>query len=298
MGSPDQARRLVLIAAAGLFAVNSCGGDPAPSDAPSAPSVVNASPSPSTPPSPTPFPGGQPVWIPPGTFDCPLGMGNKDAGCDSGEPVFADVVNAAVDRVIAEQLHLFPNRDITERVRDEEAIHVAIARILMAQGYCAGWDVRDLQVRNSNDFSEHYDLFDSRGFLYQDPARRFRSVCRPADFPLTAAEQIHSIRVGFYGIQCPAGVQRPPNSAGRLPVGCLGHVTATPKDEFFGDIDARIHGPYITWELTQRREYVTMRGDENTEFNQALRAVRAGDFELCATVQGVRGCMAATVTEN
>lgn len=75
-------------------------------------------------------------------------------------------------------------------------------------------------------------------------------------------------------------------------------MTATPKDQFFGDVDARIHGPYITWELTQRREFVTMRGDENTEFNQALRAVRAGDFELCATVQGHRGCLAGTVTEN
>ncbi len=292
MGSLGHARRLALITlAAGLVACGGRGDDPEP---PSAPAPV-ATPAPVAEPTPQPE-GAQPVWIPPGTFACALGPGNKDAGCGAGTPVFADAVNAAIDKVITEQLDLFPNRDLTERVRDEEAIHVAVARILQAQGFCAGWDLIDLQVRNSNDFSEHYDLFDSRGFLYRDPAQRIRSTCRPASFPLTAAERIHSVRVGFYGIQCPAGVTKPPNSSGRLPEGCLGHVTATPKDKFFGDVDARIHGPYIHWELIQRRGFVAMRDDPNTPFNKALRAQGTGSFELCATVQGHRGCLAGEVT--
>jgi len=247
---------------------------------------------------PSPSPGTQPVWIPPGTFDCALGPGDKDAACGAAEPVFADAVNAAVDRVIAEQRDLFPDGDITERVRNEEAIHVAVARILQAQGFCAGWDLIDLQVRNSNEFSEQYDLFDARGFLYVNPAQRVRSTCNPASFPLSATDRIHSLRVGFYGIQCPPGVTKPPNSSARLPVGCLGHVTATPKDKFFNDVDGRIHGPYITWELEQRRGFVAMRDDENTPFNKALRATGAGNFALCATVQGHRGCLEGTVTEN
>jgi len=250
------------------------------------------------PPVASPAPSGQPEWIPPGTFACALGPGDKNAGCGAETPVFADVVNAAVDRVIAEQRALFPEGDITARVRNEEAIHVAVARILQAQGFCAGWDLIDLQVRDSNEFSEQYDLFDHRGFLYLNPAQRVRSTCHPASFPLSAAERIDSLRVGFYRIQCPAGVTKPPNSSGRLPEGCLGLVTATPKDKFFNDVDARFHGPYITWELEQRRGFVAMRDDENTPFNKALRAQGTGSFSLCATVQGHRGCLEGTVTEN
>ena len=293
MGSLPQAPRLVLIALLSL----SCGGsgnDDTP-DTPAAPAPV---PSPSAD-VPSPAPTGQPVWIPPGTFACAFGPGNKDFACDTPTNLFADAVNAAVDKVIAEQLDLFPDRDITSRVRNEEAVHLAVIQILQAQGFCAGWDLVDLQVRNSNDFSEHYDLFDPRGFLYTDPADRVRSTCHPADFPLSAADRIDSIRVGFYGIQCPAGVPKPPNSSGRLPVGCLGHVTATPKDKFFNDVDARAHGPYISWNLQQRRAaIVSMRDDPNTPFNKALRANDSGSFVLCATVQGKTGCLEGFVSDN
>ena len=237
------------------------------------------------------------LWVPPGTFACALGPGNKDFNCEAGSALYADAVNAAVDQVIAERLDLFPDRDITSRVRNEEDVHVAVIRILQAQGFCAGWDLIDLQVRRSNDFSEHYDLFDARGFIHTDPADRIRSTCTPADFPLSAADRIDSVRVGFYGIQCPAGVAKPPNSSGRLPVGCLGHVTATPKDKFFNDVDGRVHGPYITWELEQRRGFVAMRDDEVSPFNKSLRAQGAGTFALCATIQGHRGCLEGEVTE-
>jgi hypothetical protein len=293
MGRRTRLRRFALVAA--LVAL-SCGSDdagPVPTT-PETPAPV------ATPPAdvPTPAPNGQPVWVPPGTFSCALGPGNKDFSCDAAAPRFADAVNAAVDRVAGEQRHLWPDGDLTARVRNEEEIHAAVIRILQAQGYCAGWDLVDLQVRDSNDFSEHYDLFDARGFFHEDPADRVRSTCTPADFPLAATDRFDSVRVGFYGIQCPAGVAKPPNSSGRLPVGCLGHVTATPKDKFFGDVDARVHGPYVTWELEQRRGFVAMRDDEVSPFNKALRAQGTGSFTLCATIQGHRGCLEGEVTEN
>ena len=294
VGTLPQARSLVLVASAvGLLALSCSSRD---DESPSAPAQPGAAPVEAPPPAPTPLPGGQPVWIPPGTFECALGPGTKDAACGAPTVQFADAVNAAVDKVVAEQRDLFPDRDITERVRDEGPFHIAVARILQTQGFCAGWNTIDLMVRNSNEFSEHYDLFDARGFFHQDPARRIRSTCTPADFPIAAADHIDSVRVGFYGIQCPAGVPKPPNSSGRLPVGCLGHVTATPKDKFFNDVDGRLHGPYITWELTQRRPHVFMRDDPNTEFNKALRAESPGYFTLCATVQGHRGCLEGEVT--
>jgi hypothetical protein len=242
------------------------------------------------------LPSGEPAWVPPGTFECALGPGNKDATCEAGTPVFADAVNAAIARVVAEQVDLFPGGDVTARVRDEEAIHVAVARILQAQGFCAGWDTIDLQVRSSNDFSERYDLFDRRGVLWLDPAARVRSTCRPADFPLSAADRIDFVRVAFYGIDCRPGVRKPPNSAGRLPLGCSGEVTATPKDKDFVDVDARVHGPYITWELEQTGFIVDVADSETSAFNKSLSPQHPGLFTLCATIQGVRGCLGGEVT--
>ncbi len=295
-----QARRLVLIAA-GVIAL-SCGGSGNDNgEAPSAPSTPAPAASPSPPPPPlaaSPFPDGQPGWTPPGTFECALGPGHKDSSCGTGTPLFAEAVNAAIDRVVAEQLDLFPDRDLTSRVHDEEAIHVAVARILQAQGFCAGWDLIDLQVRNSSDFSERYDLFDHRGFLHLDPARRVRSTCRPADFPLSAADRIDFVRVAFFGIDCPAGVRRPPNSSGRLPLGCVGQVTATPKDRDFVDVDARVHGPHVTWELRQTGFIVDVTDSATSAFNKTLQARHPGLFELCATVQGVTGCLSGEVTLN
>jgi hypothetical protein len=244
------------------------------------------------------LPDGQPAWIPPGTFACALGPGTKNATCEPDTPRFAGAVNAAIDRVVAEQPDLFPDRDITARVRDEEAIHVAVARILQAQGFCAGWDTIDLQVRNSNDFSERYDLFDRRGVLHRDPADRVRSTCRPADFPLSAGDRIDFVRVAFFGIDCPEGVRKPPNSSGRLPLGCSGQVTATPKDRDFNDVDPRVHGPYVTWELEQSGFLVDVTDSDTSPFNKSLRARNPGPFALCATVQGHKGCLDGLVTEN
>lgn len=300
MGPFPQAGRLVLIAA-GVLALSCGGGGDDDGETPSAPSTPAPAASPSPPPPPlaaSPFPDGQPGWIPPGTFECAIGPGHKDASCEAETQLFADAVNAAIDRVVAEQLDLFPDRNITSRVRDEEAIHVAVARILQAQGFCAGWDLIDLQVRNSNDFSERYDLFDRRGVLHLDPADRVRSTCRPADFPLSAADRIDFVRVAFFGIDCPAGVRKPPNTSGRMPLGCLGQVTATPKDRDFADVDPRVHGPFITWELHQTGFLVDVTDSEASPFNKSLRARNPGPFALCATVQGVHGCLDGEVTVN
>ena len=297
--------RALLLAASAVFTLSCGGSDPEPAEPPTAPAPLAVQPQvnpvgeaqPPLAASPAPE-GSQPAWIPPGTFACPLGPGAVDTPCDSEPPVFAGAVNAAIDKVVAEQRDLFPGGDITARVFDEEAIHVAVAHVLQAQGYCAGWDLIDLQVRDSNAFSERYDLFDARGFFYEDPAKRVRSTCRPADFPLTAGERIYALRVAFYGINCPAGVTRPNNSAGKLPLGCLGLVTATPKNKFNDDVDRRVHGPYITWSIRQNRTIVSVREDSAVPFNKSLRAVDPGFFELCATVQGVTGCLEGQVTAN
>ena len=58
-----------------------------------------------------------------------------------------------------------------------------------------------------------------------------------------------------------------------------------------------IHGPDIEWELRRGDEVVEVLEDWSfpNPFNKVLRAKGPIDaFQLCATVQGVEGCLSAT----
>ena len=285
--------------AAGLLSLScGAGGDATrPGDAPSGPTEA-------APPfsglraftdlEPTP----QPAWIPPGTFECPLGKGDPKAWCEAGRPAsFAAEVDAAVEQVVREQPSLFQEGDVSGRILDEEPFHLAVARLLQEKGFCSGWDLIDLQVRNSNGFSEQYDLFD-RGGRLRAREDRLRSTCTPASFPLDAAERIDSMRLGFYGITCADGRTPPRNGDGRLPLGCTGFVTATPKDALGADVDRRVHGPHITWELEQRLPFVRVEDYPEVPFNKILKPETRGEFRLCATVQTHTACLQARVTAN
>ena len=297
MGAPRRRSSLVLGAvAAGLLGL-SCGADGDAARREGSPSGPTVAAQPSGPralsdPEPTP----QPAWVPPGTSDCPLGKGDPKAWCEAGATArFAAEVDAAVEQVVREQPALFQGSDVSGRVLDEEPFHLAVARLLQARGFCAGWDLLDLQVRNSNAFSEQYDLFDRGGHL-RAREDRLRSTCTPASFPLAAAERIDSLRVGFYGITCADGRTPPRNGEGRLPLGCTGFVTATPKDARGADVDARVHGPHVTWELEQRLEFVRLEDYPDVPFNKIVKPTSRGEFRLCATVQTHTDCVAARVT--
>jgi hypothetical protein len=82
-----------------------------------------------------------------------------------------------------------------------------------------------------------------------------------------------------------------------LPVDCTGFVTATPKKKDESDVDKRIHGPEITWELEQSGESVSMEDFPKVDFNKLLRGRDLGEFRLCATVQAHRGCLSGKVIE-
>lgn len=250
-----------------------------------------------TPATPSPAP----PWLPVGTFSCPLGNGDMSAVCAArgGEPVFLARVHAAVDEVVRTRPELFDlSRVVGENgylVLDVERFHLAVAGLLQAQGLCAGWDLSELQVKGSAGFSEQYQLLHTNDHLRRG-ADAFRSTCTPASFPIDAADRIHSVRVGFYSITCEDGRTPPRNGARELPEECTGWVTASPKDRNDDDVDARIHGPHITWELRQDDEHVTVEDFPGVAFNKWLRGRVVGPFALCATVQGKTGCLEGTVT--
>ena len=115
----------------------------------------------------------------------------------------------------------------------------------------------------------------------------------PTPEPLVGPGSIAYIRVGFYGIDC-SGRTPPNNGSKTLPVGCVGHVTATPKQTGGADVPAEEHGPDIEWELAAGRQQVSVT-NLKIKFNKDLKGKNPGPFSLCATVRGVRGCLDGNV---
>lgn len=113
--------------------------------------------------------------------------------------------------------------------------------------------------------------------------------------PAAIVGEIHHIRVGFYGINCPGNRPVPNNGAKQLPVGCKGFVTATPKRANGDDVPSHIHGPGIDWDLEYGASIVSVKNSMASTFNKDLTGLRVGAFNLCATVGGVRGCLDGTV---
>ena len=183
------------------------------------------------------------------------------------------------------------------KVLNPDAYYAGVIRNLEARDFCAGYDFAELQVKNSNSFSEQYDIMLASGHIRRG-AGAYRATCAPANFPLDPVDVIDHIRVGFFGISCIDGVTPPRNNERLLLMGCSGNVTATPKDRNGADVDARIHGPNISWTLEQEIPVVRMDDFPGVTFNKTLTAQNPGTFKLCATVQGIRGCLDGEVRDN
>lgn len=114
----------------------------------------------------------------------------------------------------------------------------------------------------------------------------------PSATPAPDRGPIDSIRVGFFGISCKNGKPTPRNGERRLPVGCTGFVTATPKDKNNIDVPANVHGPNISWNLMWGNGTVEVKKPTfPSDFNKDVLGLRPGEFSLCATVKGVEGCL-------
>lgn len=241
----------------------------------------------------TPLPSPSPAM-------CPIGPGDPDAACsDGGVPELLPVVDAAIDELVQKHPELFDlDRVVGSNgylVRDPEGFYRGVAAVLQAKGLCAEWDFTYLHVKDDQGHSEAYDLILSNGHVRRG-AGSFRSTCVPASFPLTPAQVIARVRVAFYSITCEDGRTPPRNGEDLLPVDCNGYVTATPKKKDETDVDKRIHGPEILWELeTDGGDLVTMEDFPKVDFNKVLRGRDPGGFRLCATVQTHKGCLNGTV---
>jgi hypothetical protein len=231
---------------------------------------------------------------------CPEGMGSLTAECDGGTPgLHLDQVYAAVDELVETRPEMFDRERVVGhdgyKVIADEAFYLGVAGILQAQGLCAVWDYEQLQIKTSAAMSEAYVLLDAKNFIRRDD-RRLSSTCVPAAFPLDPEDVVDRVRVGFYGIRCEGQRQPPRNGEGRLPVGCTGYVTATPKKRNDTDVDPRVHGPEIEWQLVPLGGRVIVSNYSDIAFNKVVRGYSPGDVRLCATVQNHQGCLDIRVT--
>jgi hypothetical protein len=210
-------------------------------------------------------------------------------------------VDAAIDLLIQQRPDIFDlNQQVGEagyKVYKVDDYYAGVIQNLRARNFCAAYDFVELQLKNSNSFSEQYDILLGSGHIRRG-AGAYRSTCSPANFPLDPEDLIDSVRVGFFGIRCNPGIEVPRNGERLLYMGCEGSVTASPKDVNGNDVDERIHGDRIEWDLFQENNNVEMTDFPGVAFNKVLIARNPGDFRLCATVKGVTGCLYGVVRDN
>ena len=267
-----------------LASLAGCGGG----SSPTVPPVTTPPPAP----TPTPAPSATPT---PSATSCRYGMGALDASCVRQSPTFLVDVDGAINLLGQQHPELFNFNDSAGagewRVLDADRYYAGVIANLQAKDYCAGFDLQNLQVKNSNTYSEDYDILLSSGFVRRG-AISYRQTCSPASFPLDPKDLIDSVRVAFFGFRCPDDVAVPNNGSNRLPVGCSGNVTATPKNKDNQDVDPRIHGSQITWtfelESGKPAELVNY---PDQPFNKSVVGLALGNFTLCAIVKEVQGCL-------
>jgi hypothetical protein len=276
-----------VVLALALALVAGCGGGSSPTQPPV--TTPSAAPTPAT--SPTPSPSASPT---PGATACRYGMGTVDTSCARQSPTFLEDIDGAINLLGEQRPELFNMNDTAGagqwRVLDTERFIAGVIANLQAKDYCAGFDLQNVQVKNSNSFSEDYDILLADGHVRRG-ASTYRQTCSPANFPLDPTEVIDSVRVAFFGFRCPDGVAEPRNAEGKLPIGCQGNLTATPKNKDGGDVDPRVHGTQIAWTLEQERTYVRLIDYPDQPFNKSLFALDPGHFTLCAIVKERRGCL-------
>lgn len=164
-------RRTAAFLLAGLLAAG-CGGS---AGSPTGP--------PSTPPITLP-PAPPPTTLPPASQGC--GLPASGGGlCRYDLSAFVPDVQRAIARVEREQPELFDftqrNDELSVLVRDQDRYHEAVVKALRDTGLCAIFDGEEVAVKNTNDFSDQYDIITSNGFVrWGDGA--YAATCQPAAF--------------------------------------------------------------------------------------------------------------------
>ncbi len=111
---------------------------------------------------------------------------SREISCGDPAPTFDGDVAGAIDQLLKTKPQLFDFNDIAPRtdwpaVKDMPAYYQGIIDILVAKGYCALFDGEEIEIKRTNDFSEHYDVNYSDKYVRTGPGS-YRGSCYPAAF--------------------------------------------------------------------------------------------------------------------
>jgi hypothetical protein len=265
-----------------LVAGLACSGSPTTPPPPVVPTTTLTSPTTTT------------TTMPAASVSCPKGTVNTH--CSRVTPSFLEELDGAIDKLVKDRPELFDVNDLAStggyRIKDIAAFNEGVIRNLQGQGLCAGFDLKEIQIKRGGDTgsSEQYDSVLASGHIRRGIGS-YRATCSPAAFPLDPEDVIAQVRVSFFGIRCNDDRTPPRNGENKLPVGCVGNVTASPKNKDGHDVDPRIHGSSIDWTLEQEGDFVRLDDAPESSFNKNLTGKDKGHFSLCAFVREVKGCL-------
>ncbi len=111
---------------------------------------------------------------------------SREISCGDPAPLYSREVSGAIDELLETKPELFDFTDMAKgtewpRVKDMPAYYQAIIDILVAKGYCGVFDGEEIEVKRTNDFSEHYDVNYSDTYI-RTGSGIFRGSCYPAAF--------------------------------------------------------------------------------------------------------------------
>lgn len=122
----------------------------------------------------------------PSPAGCTLAPSREIACGREPEGGFYADVSAALDELLKSRPELFDATDLAPgtdwpRVRDVNEYHSALASILVGRGYCARFDGEEIQLKRTNERSEHYDVNYADKYI-RTGAGTYRVSCYPAAF--------------------------------------------------------------------------------------------------------------------
>lgn len=249
-------------------------------------------------PTPTPLTGPTPPPFQPVEKGCTRGRGTASARCDrsrSGSVLLADL-DAAIDQVVREHPDYFNLNEVQGaggyRLLNRDAYLGAVIGAAEKRGLCAAVDMfgEILMLKRDDGQSEEFAIDTPRSFLRRGESS-YGATCTPAAFPLEAKDVVVKMFVGLYGFECRDGVVPPHHDDRKLPLSCIGFVTATPKDVNHRTVPPEVHGSDIEWYVRNGEQRIEVSDEPASTFNKVLRPLATGEFSICAIVLGVTECL-------